>query len=268
MYNDLFNIGPFTVHGYGLFIAIGLIACLFLATYRAPKRGLNPDMCYGILYSGVITGFIGAKLFFILVEWDSFIKDPVSFISSSGFVVYGGITFGVLAGFVYCKIKKESFVSYFDLVVPSIAIAQGFGRIGCFMAGCCYGRPTESFIGIAFHNSLYAPNNIKLIPTQLLSAAGDFLIMGILLFLDKKITKKGMLAGIYIVLYSVGRFGIEFLRNDERGSVGTLSTSQFYGLMALVVGIAVIIVSSKLNVERPALVEAKAATESLSKRNK
>lgn len=259
MYNELFKIGPFTVHSYGLFIAIGLIACLFLATYRAEKRGLNPDMCYGILYSGVITGFIGAKIFYVFVEWDSFIKAPASFISSSGFVVYGGITFGVLAGFLYCKIKKESFLSYFDLVVPSIAIAQGFGRIGCFMAGCCYGRPTDSFLGIAFHNSHYAPNNIKLLPTQLFSAAGDFAIMGILLFLDKKINKKGMLAGIYIVLYSIGRFGIEFLRNDERGSVGNLSTSQFYGLMALVVGIGVIIVSNKLNIARPALVEAKAS---------
>lgn len=261
MYNELFHLGPLTVHSYGLFIAIGLLACLYMATSRAKKVGLDPDCCYGILFSGVIVGFIGAKLLFILVEWDEFIKDPVSFISTSGFVVYGGLTAGILAGYVYLKFKKQSFVSYFDLVVPSIAIAQGFGRIGCFMAGCCYGRKTESFLGVTFHNSLYAPNNVKLLPTQLFSAAGDFIIMGILLFLDKKIKKKGMLAGIYIVLYSLGRFGIEFLRSDERGNVGKLSTSQFFGIFALVAGIVIIIVSNKLNVARPSLSKAEEAVK-------
>jgi len=253
MYNELFSIGPFTVHGYGLCIAIGLLACLFLACKRAKKVGLSEDICYGILYSGVILGFIGAKILYIFVEWDEFYSDPVSFISSSGFVVYGGLLFGMLGGFLYCTKKKVSFVSYLDLVVPSIALAQGFGRIGCFMAGCCYGRPTDSFIGITFHNSLYAPNNRALIPTQLLSAAGDFIIMGILLVLDKKVKKKGVLAGIYMVLYSIGRFVIEFFRNDPRGTIFGLSTSQFFGIIALIIGIVVIIAGNKANIARPSL---------------
>lgn len=254
MLNDLFSIGPFTVHSYGLCIAIGLLACLWLACVRARKVGLSDDVCYGILYSGVITGFIGAKLLFIVVEWKDFIKDPVSFISTSGFVVFGGLTFGVLGAYVYCRIRKANFMSYFDLVAPSIALAQGFGRIGCFMAGCCYGRPTDSFLGVTFHNSFYAPNNVSLLPTQLFSAAGDFLILAILLYLDRKVTKKGMLAGIYIVLYSVGRFFIEFLRNDNRGGVGVLSTSQFYGIITVVAGVIIILVANKMNVARPPLV--------------
>lgn len=254
MLNDLFSIGPFTVHSYGLCIAIGLIVCLYIACVRAKKVGLSDDMCYGILYVGVICGFIGAKLMFIVVEWKDFIKDPVSFISTSGFVVFGGLTAGMFAAFIYCKIKKQSFVSYLDLVVPSIAIAQCFGRIGCFMAGCCYGRPTDSFLGITFHNSYYAPNGVSLLPTQLFSAAGDFLIFLVLILIDKRVTKKGTMAGIYISLYSIGRFFIEFLRNDYRGSIGILSTSQFYGLVTLVIGIAVIIVSGKLNVARPSLI--------------
>jgi len=159
----------------------------------------------------------------------------------------------MLGGFLYCTKKKVSFVSYLDLVVPSIALAQGFGRIGCFMAGCCYGRPTDSFIGITFHNSLYAPNNRALIPTQLLSAAGDFIIMGILLVLDKKVKKKGVLAGIYMVLYSIGRFVIEFFRNDPRGTIFGLSTSQFFGIIALIIGIVVIIAGNKANIARPSL---------------
>ena len=116
MYNDLFSIGPVTVHSYGLFTAIGLIAAILLASARAKKRGLSDDICYGILFSSVIFGYFCSKLTYVLVEWDSFIKDPKLFLSQSGFVVIGGLAGGVLAAWVYCRIKKVKFIDYFERI--------------------------------------------------------------------------------------------------------------------------------------------------------
>ena len=170
MHNELFSIGPFTVYGYGLMIAIGIITALFVAERRAKKKDLVIDQIYNITITSVISGFIGAKLMFCIVEFKDFIKDPLRVLSSNGFVVYGGIILGVLAGYGFCKWKKLVFWKYFDIVLPSVAIAQGFGRIGCFLAGCCYGKVTDSAIGIAFVDSSFAPNGVKMIPTQLISS--------------------------------------------------------------------------------------------------
>lgn len=237
MYNDLFSIGPFTVHGYGLMIAIGVLAALFVGEARAKKRGMNADVLYPMTFLCVIFGFLSAKILYCIVEWKTFVKEPLSLLSSNGFVVYGGIIGGVAAAFLFFKIKKLDFWEYFDLVLPSVALAQAFGRIGCFLAGCCYGRETDSFIGIAFTHSDFAPNGVKLIPTQLISSAGMFLIAGILFWYAKKKREKGTVGALYLILYSIGRFFVEFLRNDYRGEVGIFSTSQFISLFMLAAGI-------------------------------
>lgn len=258
MYNDLFSIGPFTVHSYGLFMAIGIIAAITLASARAKRHNLSEDIFYGILFCASIFGLGGAKLMYIIVEFDDFLKSPKEFLSSSGFVVYGGITLGFAAVIVYCLIKKVDVLTYLDYGIPAVALAQGFGRIGCFMAGCCYGRVTDSWFGIAFTHSDFAPNNVKLIPTQLISAGGDFLNCLILILISRKVKKKGVICSLYVLFYSVGRFMIEFLRNDDRGAVGSLSTSQFYGIFAAIIGICLLIFFS-LRKEKP--VEAEAAEE-------
>lgn len=237
MYNDLFSIGPFTVHGYGLMIAIGVMAALFIAEARAKKRDMNADVLYPLTLVCVVFGFASAKVLFCIVEWRQFIKNPLQLLTGNGFVVYGGIIGGVLAAFLYCRLKKLNFWDYFDIVLPSVAVAQGFGRIGCFLAGCCYGRETDSFLGIAFTHSDYAPNGVKLLPTQLFSAAGMFLIAGFLFWYAKKERKKGQVGALYLVLYSSGRFIIEFFRDDYRGAVGFLSTSQFISLFILATGV-------------------------------
>ena len=237
MYNDLFSIGPFTVHGYGLMIAIGVLTALFVGEARAKKRGMNADVLYPMTFLCVVFGFLSAKLLYCIVEWKNFVKEPLSLLSSNGFVVYGGIIGGVAAAFIFFKIKKLNFWEYFDLVMPSVALAQAFGRIGCFLAGCCYGRETDSFIGITFTQSDFAPNGVKLIPTQLISSAGMFLIAGILILYAKKERKKGTVGALYLILYSIGRFFVEFLRNDYRGEVWIFSTSQFISLFMLAAGL-------------------------------
>ena len=241
MYNDILKIGPFTVHGYGLMIAIGVCTALFIGERRANKRGLSGDALYPLTLVCAFGGFLGAKMLYCIVEWRLFLQDPLVCLSSSGFVVYGGIIMGVFAGWLYTKIRKLSFWKYFDIVLPSVAIAQAFGRIGCFLAGCCYGAETEAWYGIAFSHSDFAPNGVKLIPTQLISSAGMFAIAGILFCYARKERTPGKVGALYLILYSIGRFLVEFLRNDHRGTVGILSTSQFLSILILILGFAVMI---------------------------
>ena len=234
---DLFSIGKFTIHGYGLMIAIGILCCVAMASYRAKKNGLDQEAIVDIGIYGVIGGFLGAKILYVIVEFKTFIKDPKTVLGSEGFVVYGGIIAGFLTAIVYCRIKKLYFLEYFDLAVASISMAQGFGRIGCFLAGCCYGRETNAWYGITFHNSPFAPNEVALIPTQLISSVADFAHFFILIFLAKRVKHKGVVTAMYLIFYSVGRFLIEMLRNDPRGTISVMSTSQFISIFTLVAGI-------------------------------
>ncbi len=237
MWNDIITIGSVTIHGYGLMITIGLLAALFIGEARAKKRGLNGDEIYTFAFLCTVFGFFCAKILFCIVEWKTFIQDPLSVIKTNGFVVYGGILGGILIAYVWCRRKKLDFWRYYDVILPSVAVAQGFGRVGCFLAGCCYGKETESAIGIAFTNSSFAPNGVKMIPTQLISAVGMFLIAGILFFYARKPRTPRKEGSLYLILYSIGRFGVEFLRNDHRGAIGVLSTSQFISIFMLIGGL-------------------------------
>lgn len=236
MYNDILTIGSITIHGYGLMIAIGVITALVVGDFRAKKKGLNGYLIYGLTITTVFLGFLAARILFIITEWEGFVKNPMKYVTGNGFVVFGGIIGGAITIWAYCKIKKMDFLAYLDLMIPSVALAQGFGRIGCFLAGCCYGKETDSWFGITFKNSHFAPNNVKLLPSQLIMSAGDFLIAAVLLLYARKNPTKGRVSALYLMLYSVGRFFVEFTRNDDRGTVGALSTSQFIGIFILIVG--------------------------------
>lgn len=252
MHNDLLSIGPFTVHTYGLMIAIGVIAALYIAEYRAPKNGMDKEQIFPLTMNCVITGILGAKIMFCIVGWKDFIKDPLSMLGSSGLVVYGGIISGILCATVYCRIRKQNFWDAFDIALPSVAVAQAFGRIGCFFAGCCYGEKTDAWYGITFTHSNYAPNGVKMIPTQLISSTGMFLIAFTLFWYAYHAKKKGQVGSAYMVLYGIGRFCVEFLRGDlARGSVGALSTSQFISIFIVAAGILLWVIRGRSKDERP-----------------
>lgn len=241
MHPILFELGPITIYSYGFMIAIGIISALVLSLHRGKRLAFNTDAIMDLGMYGIVGGFIGAKLLFWIVEFPNIFHNPNYIIEtlSSGFVVYGGIIGGVITGYVYCKIKDLDFLSYLDLIVPAIALAQGFGRIGCFETGCCYGRETNSALGIIFQKSLYAPNGVSLIPTQIFSSVGDFVIAGILLYYSSKYKRKGQVTALYLILYSIGRFIIEIFRGDQRGNIGILSTSQLICIFMLLIGIYV-----------------------------
>ena len=143
--------------------------------------GIDPEPIFSLGIWGVIGGILGAKILFWITELPSIIKDPSLLLDiAQGFVVYGGIIGGILAAIVYCRIKKLKFLPYLDAAAPTIALAQGFGRIGCLMAGCCYGKETDAWYGIVFPSGSNAPAGISLIPSQPIYSAANFLSFAIL----------------------------------------------------------------------------------------
>jgi phosphatidylglycerol:prolipoprotein diacylglycerol transferase len=244
MKNELFKIGPFTAYGYGLMIGIGAISAYLVSEFRAKRKGMKHELIFALFCWCLIGGILGAKLLYLITQIKSIIDNPRLLLDvAEGFVVYGGIIGGIFAGYLFTRRHKLNFLEYFDLVMPQIALAQGFGRIGCIFAGCCYGLETESPFSIVFHESAYAPNDVHLIPTQPISSILNFLNFAVLIFLSKRVKATGQIAGFYLTFYSAGRFILEFFRGDlERGNIGVLSTSQFISIFLFLIGIGIIIV--------------------------
>ncbi len=263
MYNDLFSIGPVTFHTYGLMTAIGIIAAYFTLESRARKKGLDFEKAFGLLIWCLIFGYLGSKCLYCLTILPQLLKDPSIILRSltNGWVVYGGILGGMLGGWLFCRRNKLPAWKFFDTALASMALAQGFGRIGCFFAGCCYGAETHSGFGITFHHSAYAPNGVPLIPTQLLSSAFDFCLFFFLVWYDNRRKKNdGEPTGLYLILYSLGRFIVEFWRGDlARGEVGKLSTSQFIAVFVFIVGVIIFIRRRRM---QPEVAEAQEAVKS------
>lgn len=247
---ELFSIGNISIKGYGTMVALGILAAVLITMYRGKKRGFSQDVILDLALYCVLGGFLGAKLLYILVEIPNIISGAGSLmdIIFNGFVIYGAIIGGAGAAYIYCRVKKLSFIKHFDLMAPAIAVAQGIGRIGCLLAGCCFGAETSSKLSIVFPEKAIAPSGIHLHPTQIYSSLGDFVIAAVLFifYAKKKDRKDGQTTILYVSLYSIGRFFMEFLRGDERGAVGTLSTSQFISIIGLVLCIAAYFISKRV----------------------
>ncbi|MCL1914062.1 MAG: prolipoprotein diacylglyceryl transferase [Eubacteriaceae bacterium] len=253
MHPQLFTIGPFTIYTYGLMTALGFVSAMLVGSWKAKKNGLDPDQVYNIVLVALIGGYAGSKLLFYITEIKSIIQNPKMLLDiGNGFVVYGGLISGSGSVYLYCKKKNLSFIKYADLLFPSVAMAQGIGRIGCHLAGCCYGKTTTLAIGIVFPQGSFAPPGIPLLPTQLISTLGDLAIAAILHTIYAKRTYYGQTTTFYLILYGVGRFAIEFLRDDPRGSVSFLTTSQFISIFFIVAGIAMLAMNKTLKKQMPA----------------
>ncbi len=256
MHNELLKIGPFTIYGYGLMIAIGIFAAYTLAEYRARRlegvddervfgltawavagglagygyglmiaigifaaytlaeyrarrlEGVDDERVFGLTAWAVAGGLAGGKVMYYITILPQIISDPSLLYRDllEGFVIYGALIGGFVGIWLYCRKWKLNLLSYLDLALPSVALAQGFGRIGCLLAGCCYGMETDSAFCIIFQESAYAPNGIPLIPTQIISSVLDFAHFAVLIWFVKKWKKKeGQVTGLYFVLYSAGR---------------------------------------------------------------
>lgn len=251
MYNDWLKIGPLTIHGYGVMIAVGILFAFWLAEKLAKKHGLDPDGITSLIFFDIIFAYICSKLLYVLTVFDQFLADPVSVLGSGGWVVYGGIIGGIVGAWLYSKKKGWDVISVYNLMAVCMSLGQGFGRIGCFFAGCCYGVPTDSPIGVQFPADSLCPVGHPVIPTQLIMSAGDFLIFFILYRNYEKGKHPEKTAAIYLILYSLGRFLVEFIRGDiDRGFVGILSTSQFISVFVFIAGLWLYFKDGKNNPEQ------------------
>ncbi len=231
------------LHSYGIMMLVGLIAGTGALLFTRKKYGyLVSDALISVVYAAV-GGLLGAKLLFIIVEWDSIFSsaDPLSAVLYGGYVFYGGLTGVALMELLFAKKRGFGYLSVTDTLLPPVTVAHAVGRIGCFLAGCCYGCETESSLGVVFPPGGDAPPGVKLLPTQLFEAAFLVLLAVALAAILKKERRAGIVSGIYLTAYPVWRFIIEFFRADRRGSIGLLSTSQFISIFVLALGISLII---------------------------
>ncbi len=241
------HIFGFEIATYGLIIFIGIIIGSIIAIQYFSKFNNigKEDVLFAILYAVIGVG-IGAKLLYILTNipflienagtlniWDTLLE-----MFRGGFVFYGGLLGGILGVFIYSKQFKVSFKSLLLTILPVVPLVHGIGRIGCLCAGCCYGMEYSGFGAIVFNNSLFAPNGIPLFPMQIVEAICNFIIFIILLITYKKFLGTYKTVGLYLILYSIVRFVLEFFRGDLiRGIYFSLSTSQWISIVLFVIGI-------------------------------
>ena len=249
MFPRLLELGPISIYSYGVLLAAAYLVGLWFATVRARARGLDANRVTDLGIYIIISALVGAKLLLVVVEFDHFRQDPAELwtIVRSGGVFYGGLLLAVGVAFWYMRRHRLPLWTTCDAFAPGIALGQAVGRLGCLMAGCCYGSPTELPWGVTFTHPLAAANvgtplDVSLHPTQLYESVAVLVILGILLLMERRgASFPGRTFWSYLLLYPTARFGIEFFRGDPRGTVfEVLSTSQFVSLMLIPISLVML----------------------------
>jgi phosphatidylglycerol:prolipoprotein diacylglycerol transferase len=231
MHPVLFQIGPLTVYTYGVFVFLGIVSGYLFALRQAKWYSLSSEKISDLIFWSLVAGFVSARLLYTVINWRDFLNDPLSFVfSGSGFIFYGGLLGGIAAALFFVKTKSLPLYTTLDLIAPSLALGHSLGRIGCFFYGCCYGRPTDSFIGMIFPHAFGVASSQPVIPTQLISSFFLLAIFAVLLLIRDRRRFPGQVFLSYILLYSLFRFAIEFYRGDPRGFWLFFSTSQWISL--------------------------------------
>lgn len=243
MHPILFKIGYLPVYSYGFFIATGVMLGFSYMHWQGKKQfGLTFEQGYILFVLLVLAGGIGGKVFVIFEDPSFYLRNPQKLISGSGFVFYGTFLFTIPTMLWYFRKIKIPTLGMLDIMAVVACIMHGFGRIGCFMAGCCHGKPTDSILGVTFTDPICQaePLNAPLHPTQLYEAALIFSLLAALIFYKDKKKFDGQLFLIYPIVYAAGRGVIEIFRGDiQRGFLfgNILSTSQFISLGVMVVSV-------------------------------
>jgi len=235
MFPILIEFGFFKIFTYGLLVATGFLVAILLASSRAEKEGLDSQKVLDLCFYVMVSALLGARLLYVIVEYRYFLDSPLEIFMfwKGGLVFYGGLILGVLISLWYLKRNQMPMWKTADLLAPSIALGQLIGRWGCFFAGCCYGKKTDVAWGVTFTDPRsLAPLEISLHPTQVYLSLNAVFIFIFLMWLSKRKVFDGQILWSYGILYSVGRFLIEYFRGDDRGFPveQVLSTSQFVGV--------------------------------------
>ncbi|MBU0545336.1 MAG: prolipoprotein diacylglyceryl transferase [Proteobacteria bacterium] len=250
MFPVLLKIGPISIFTYGFFIAIGFLAGIFLATKEAKRLGADPEKIMDLCFYILIAAIFGSRLFYVVTSPEIFLKDPVEILKvwNGGLVFYGGFIAALITGIIYLRAKNIPVWKTADIMAPSVALAHFFGRIGCFFAGCCYGKYCDLPWAVTFnHTDSLAPTGIPLHPTQLYSALNNLAIFFLLWFFRKRKKYDGQIFWMYVLLYGITRPVIETFRADFRGDYifGNLSVSQVIGGGMAVLSVVMLLILSR-----------------------
>jgi phosphatidylglycerol:prolipoprotein diacylglycerol transferase len=254
LYPILLKIGPLTIHTYGAMYALGILAAAGLSEYLYRRKGGEPGVIVDMALPVMIGVILGARTLFVIVEREYYLQNPleVTMIWNGGLVFYGGLIGGTIAFIILCRVKKLPLLALADIVAPGVALGHALGRLGCFFAGSCYGKPTDVPWAVVYkdpHSMAAGILGIPVHPTQLYSAAFLVVLSGILIFIGTRTAFQGQVAAAYGILYGTFRFFMEFLRGDPRGTISlgviTLSTSQAVSLMLVPLSIGIYVYLKK-----------------------
>lgn len=262
--DPILQFGNIKIHMYGVMVAIGILAAFVVLYAYSKKLKIDGKFTDFIYYNAIVSIALGFGSAAVFQAFYNFMEDP-----DHGFKFEGGITFigGLIGGsltflliyFLFRKKLTGRLIDAISMIPCSILVGHAFGRVGCFFAGCCYGKPTECFLGVKFPNL-----GGKVHPTQLYEAAFLFVVFAVCSYLLlKKNFKHNM--SVYLIAYGIFRFLIEFVRDDDRGElVGFISPSQFWSLLMIVLGVGVFFLVNYFSKKTPAAVSAEAPAEDTS----
>lgn len=265
MHPDIVSFGPFAIRAYGLMLAIGFLFGIIIAAKRAERAGENPDHVYNLSLWIVASSLIGSRIYYILTHYYEFstvglplfkriiIEGKNMFwpvgadgqVGINGLVLYGGLIAATAVTTIYLKVHRLDVFKYMDLLAPSLGIGEFFTRIGCFLNGCCYGKPTDSIFGVVFpENSAagyYYPHE-HIHPSQLYNSLAGLAIFFLLLWLERFKKFNGFTALSYFILYAIGRFSLDFTRHyEEKLTVWGMSHNQILSLCILIACLSLLI---------------------------
>ena len=248
MFPQLTHIGSFGIPTYGLLVASGVLIGLWISVRNSAKQGINPEHAWNLGIYVVLAGIIGAKVLYVINEWSSY-SGHISDIFSLSTLQAGGVfSGGLLAGLAVAAwyIRKHSIpaLATCDAFAPGLALGHAIGRLGCFAAGCCFGKETHHFWGVTFTDKLAnsisgTPLGVPLQPTQLFEAAVELANFFVLTWMFKRKKFDGQVFGAFLILYGTARFFLEFLRGDPgRGEIipGVLSGTQLIAIFLVLGG--------------------------------
>jgi len=254
MHSICFEIGPLTIRWYGVFMALGFTGGLLNWIWLGRRRGHDTQFCSDLMFWVMVSGIVGARLAYVLENWSEYASDPITIlrIDQGGLIFYGGFVLAGAAIVYFAKKKREPVMPLFDFVITSVPLAHALGRIGCFLNGCCFGRCTSLPIGVHFpkpsapfwehiKNGVIektATVSAAVHPVQLYESAYNFMIYIVLILIYRRTKRVGIVSAVYLMLYSLGRFTLEFFRGDrgERVAVGELSIGQFVSIPIFLLG--------------------------------
>ena len=236
-----FSIFGIDIMWYGVLMATGMILGTYLALREAKRLGISEDDVLNLAICAIPAGVIGARLYYVIFNWSYYSQYPSQILNfrGGGMAIHGALIGGILAGFIYTKVKKLNFFKMADIALIGMPLAQAIGRWGNFINGEAHGGPTNLPWGIMV-------DGVKVHPTFLYESIWDFGIFIFLWMFRKKKKYEGQIAVYYIILYSLGRFFIEGLRTDSL-MIGHLRMAQVISLVGVIGGIIAHIYLSKKN---------------------